>query len=69
MARASLNRVIGEKSPLRSLWERQPCPGVNECNRLLTTIDIGWFGSFPLFKVCGGSQRHFACRLRGAIVD
>jgi hypothetical protein len=43
--------------------------GVNECSRLLTTIDIGWFGSFPLFRVCGGSQRHFACRLRGAIVD
>ena len=26
--------IVGETSPLHSLWERQPCLGGNECNRL-----------------------------------
>ena len=30
--------TVGVTSPLHSLWERQPCPGVNECNRLFTTV-------------------------------
>lgn len=48
--------MVGDKSPLHSLRSRNPvwCQSgsllgdrfeeVNECNRLFTTIDIGWFG-------------------------
>jgi hypothetical protein len=33
------NLISDEKLPLHSLWERQPGPGVNECNRLFTTTE------------------------------
>ena len=61
---------VGEKSPLH-LWERQPCPGVNECNRLITTIDNNFRGAVIQFANShdpdseGYMRRSSACLMVG----
>ena len=49
--------VVGETSPLHSIVEPEPTPGVNECNRLFTTVSHHAPARLSLFRRFSNAAR------------